>query len=260
MIAKSAGILSGIHVARRVFKTLDEGCRVYVHTEDGESFKKGDELIEVFGPLPVLLTAERTALNFVQQLSGVATRTNEFVTTLRKLGGDHITIRDTRKTVPGLRLLQKAAVVHGGGHNHRIGLDDMVMLKNNHIDALGSISAAVAALKKTGWPQPRRPIPLCIEVRNLAEAKEAASQDPMPQIIMLDNMTPQRILQAANAINQLATKRGLSQPELEVSGGITLDDLPNYAHLPIQRISIGALTHSAPAADIAFRVVPMDKS
>jgi nicotinate-nucleotide pyrophosphorylase (carboxylating) len=254
MVAKQAGVLSGIHVARAVFKALDGGVRVYVNFEDGEKFRPGDELLEVLGPLPVLLTGERTALNFVQQLSGVATLTAKFVKAMGPRRNDRVTLRDTRKTVPGLRVLQKAAVVHGGGHNHRMGLYDMVMLKNNHVDALGSITKAVEALKQSGWGRGRMRLPICIEVRNLKEAREAASQDPMPDIIMLDNMSPAQVVQAAEAIEALARKRGLARPELEVSGGVTLETIGNYAKLPIDRISVGALTHSAPAVDIAFRV------
>jgi nicotinate-nucleotide pyrophosphorylase (carboxylating) len=255
MLAKQAGVISGIHVARAVFKALDPGARVYVHFEDGELFRPGDELLEVLAPLPVLLTGERTALNFVQQLSGVATLTAQYVAALGKpKAGRRITIRDTRKTVPGLRILQKAAVVHGGGFNHRLRLDDMVMLKNNHVDALGSISAAVEALKASGWLRRKPRLPLCIEVRNLAETREATSQDPMPEIIMLDNMSPARVLKAAALVDQAAERRGVPRPELEVSGGITLETIGCFASLPIDRISVGALTHSAPAVDIAFRI------
>jgi nicotinate-nucleotide pyrophosphorylase (carboxylating) len=256
MLAKQAGVVSGIHVARAVFKHLDPHCRVYVHFEDGEEFRPGDELLEVLASLPVLLTGERTALNFIQQLSGVATLTAQYVKAmgLKASEADRVTVRDTRKTVPGLRVLQKAAVVHGGGHNHRMRLDDMVMLKNNHVDALGSITKAVEALKASGWGSGKHRLPICIEVRNQKEAKEAASQEPMPDIIMLDNMSPDQVLKAATMIGELAKKRGVDRPQLEVSGGITLETIGAYAKLPIDRISVGALTHSAPAVDIAFRI------
>lgn len=249
-LAKQPGVLSGIDVARMVFEKLG-GRGVQFHTlkDNGESFAAGNELARVTAPLPVLLAGERVSLNFLQQLSGVATLTCQFVA---RLGSSRVGVFDTRKTVPLLRRLQKRAVVHGGGRNHRFGLDDMAMLKNNHIDAAGGMDAAVAALRDRGFFRRKPQLQLCIEARNTNEAISAMRLGA--DIVMLDNMTPAQIRRAVERLERVAKAEQHAMPQIEVSGGITLKTIAKLRDLPIDRVSVGAITHSAPAVDISFRI------
>jgi nicotinate-nucleotide pyrophosphorylase (carboxylating) len=251
-LAKQDGVVSGIDVARLVFEEVDPACRFKVLLRNGARFAKRSALAEVRGPLASLLTAERTALNFVQQLSGVATLTAAFV---EAIGNGGPGIYDTRKTVPLLRWLQKRAVLHGGGRNHRFGLDDMAMLKNNHIDAAGGVAAAVSLLRA----KPRtRTIPLCVEARDLKEATEALRE--RAKIIMLDNMSPGEMRRAAAVLRGEAASLRIPMPQIEISGGVSLKNIGKLRGLPMDRISIGALTHSAPAIDISLRIMPSRRS
>jgi nicotinate-nucleotide pyrophosphorylase (carboxylating) len=248
--AKSDGVLSGTALADAAFRQAGSGVRVQWQAANGDPVTAGQTIATMEGPMATLLLGERVALNFLQQMSGIATLTRQFVEIAR--GGKYRPgIFDTRKTTPLLRAWQKQAVLHGGGKSHRFALYDMAMLKDNHIDAAGGITQAVEMLAENGFFK-RRPRPgLCIEVRNTDEALEATQS--RADIIMLDNMTPAGIRAAANAVNAEAARLERDVPELEISGGITLKNLGKYADLPVQRISVGALTHSAPALDISMR-------
>ena len=252
-LAKSHGRLSGMKAAREVFRQLAPRATFTPLMNDGDNFSPGDQLARVQAPVRVLLTGERTALNFLQQLSGVATLTSHFV---EALGPDSpIHVFDTRKTVPLMRALQKEAVLHGGGRNHRMGLFDMALIKNNHVDACGSVTAAVGRLTEDGFFKRKPRLKLCVEARDNDEAREATACGA--DIIMLDNMSASEIRRAVEVIKGEANARRKPLPEIEISGGITPAALRRMKNLPIQRVSAGALTHSAPAADISFRIRPL---
>lgn len=252
-LAKGAGVVSGMAAAREVFRQLAPRARFTVLLGDGASFVAGDILARVEGPYHRLLTGERTALNFLQQLSGVATLTRRHVGALGP--GSRIGIYDTRKTVPLLRTLQKEAVVHGGGRNHRMGLFDMALIKNNHVDACGGVRGAVDLLARDGFFARRPRLKLCVEARDDAEAVEAALAGA--DIVMLDNMDAAGIRRAVRLIGAAVARAGLPGPEIEVSGGVTPQTLRRMRDLPIDRVSVGGLTHSAPAVDISFRIRPL---
>ncbi|MGI8907844.1 MAG: carboxylating nicotinate-nucleotide diphosphorylase [Candidatus Sumerlaeaceae bacterium] len=247
-LAKQNGILSGNAIVNEVFSQLSPAAKVRWRIRDGEAFTKGMVLGEVSGPFAILLQGERVSLNFLQRMSGIATLTNQFVQALGPAG--NIGIYDTRKTTPLLREFEKQAVVHGGGQNHRFGLYDMAMLKNNHIDAAGGVASAVARLHENGFFDPRSRRHLCIEARDLAEALDALSN--RADIVMLDNMPPRKIREVVAKIETRARQLRRPMPQIEVSGGITLKNIRNYSRLPIDRISVGAITHSAPSLDIAL--------
>jgi nicotinate-nucleotide pyrophosphorylase (carboxylating) len=249
-MAKADGVVSGTALADAAFREAGRGVRVKWTVHDGDRVLAGKTIAMLEGPMATLLLGERVALNFLQRMSGVATLTRAFVDVAN--GGKYKPgIFDTRKTTPLLRAWEKQAVLHGGGQSHRFALYDMAMLKDNHIDAAGSISTAVGMLEANGFFKRRPQAGLCIEVRNTAEAVEATRC--RADIILLDNMTPAEIRTAAVAVCDEAKRAGRAVPELEISGGITLRNLKKYADLPVQRISVGALTHSAPALDISMR-------
>lgn len=250
LIAKAPGVISGSALAMAAFQQAGRGVKITWNIEDGQRVEPGDTIAAVEGPMATLLLGERVALNFLQQMSAVATLTAQFVAIARQ-GTHQPGIYDTRKTTPLLRAWEKKAVVDGGGCSHRFALYDMAMLKDNHIDAAGGIAAAVERLEANGFFEKRPRAGLCIEVRNLKEALEATEN--RADIIMLDNMTPAEIRAAARAVAARSADLGCAPPELEISGGITLKNLKSYASLPVQRISIGALTHSAPALDISMK-------
>lgn len=252
-LAKQDGVLSGTELVKSVFSQLAPSSRVKFARKDGDSFRAGEILGEVSGPLRALFSGERVALNFLQQLSGVATMTSEYVSALGPK--TRIGIYDTRKTTPLLRLPEKEAVVHGGGRNHRFGLFDMAMLKNNHIDAAGGINAAVTRLNKNGFFFRKPRLILCIEARTADEALAATAAGA--DIVMLDNMRPAQLRRCVTKICGESKRLGLPRPSIEISGGITPAKLPALRNLPIDRISVGAVTHSASAIDISFRIVPM---
>lgn len=249
LIAREWGVLSGSRAIVHVFTQLWPASVVRMMKQDGETFAPGDLLLEVEAPVRVLLSGERTALNFVQRLSGVASMTRKFVETLGE--NSRIGIYDTRKTTPLLRCLQKMAVVHGGGLNHRFGLYDMAMIKNNHIDALGSVEAVVGKLRENDFFE--KNLGLCIEARNLSEATSALRCGAT--IVMLDNMPVSMIRASVAKLTQIARDEQLTMPQIEISGNVTLDNIHHYTDLPIDRISIGALTHSAPSVDVSMRLV-----
>ena len=236
-IAKADGVLCGIEVAMRVFSLLDEEFTYTLYQKDGENVKKGDIIAEIEGRTIYLLKGERTALNLLQHMSGIATLTNECV---MQIEGTEATIADTRKTLPGLRSLQKYAVTCGGGKNHRYNLSDCAMLKDNHIDAKGGITPAVKALReKIGHT-----VKIEVETRTLEEVKEALSAGA--DIIMLDNMDNDTMAEAVKIVNKKAL--------LEASGNLTPERLRSVALLGVDILSIGALTHSVTAFDISMRM------
>ena len=236
-IAKADGVLCGIDVAMRVFQLLDEGFTCVLHKKDGDEIKKGDLIAELKGKTVRLLKGERTALNLIQHMSGIATLTNECV---KQTIGTKATIADTRKTLPGLRSLQKYAVTCGGGRNHRYNLSDCAMLKDNHIDAKGGITPAVKAHReKIGHT-----VKIEVETRTLDEVKEALSAGA--DIIMLDNMSNETMAEAVKIVDSRAL--------LEASGNLTKERLHSVAQLGVDILSIGALTHSVEAFDISMRM------
>jgi nicotinate-nucleotide pyrophosphorylase (carboxylating) len=238
IFAKESLVLAGLQVAQEVFTTLDPAMSFDTTFQDGHRVETGDEILTVYGKLQALLTGERTALNFLQRLSGIATITRQYVD---RVAGSNVRLTDTRKTIPGWRRLEKYAVKIGGGHNHRFGLYDGILIKDNHIVACGGISEAVARVRNN------RPqlLPIEVEVSDLNQVKEALESGV--DIIMLDNMD----LNDINTAVSLVDGRAL----VEVSGGVVLDTLAEVADMGVDIISIGALTHSARAVDISMRVV-----
>jgi nicotinate-nucleotide pyrophosphorylase (carboxylating) len=236
--AKQSGILAGIPLARLVFKVVDKDLEFHAHAADGGRVERGTVLAEVEGSTHSILTGERLALNLLQRLSGIATKTNEYVTAAQ---GQAVRIADTRKTTPGHRTLEKYAVRIGGGSNHRFGLYDAVMIKDNHIKAAGGITAAVHAAKT------RIPHTMMIEVEaeTLAQAEEAVQAGA--HIVMFDNMSAAAMAEAAAVIRRLAP-----HIVLEASGGITPERVADVARSGVDIISVGSLTHSFQALDISL--------
>lgn len=239
-LAKQAGVLSGLYVARECFRQLDTTVRFEEKTAEGEAFAAGVVLAEVTGPAASLLTAERVALNFLQRLCGTATLTRAFVD---KVCGTRARIVDTRKTTPGLRILEKAAVRAGGGRNHRFALYDGILLKDNHIAAVGGVAQAVAAAR-AGAPHSLR---IEVEVTDLQQLREAMAAGA--DTVLLDNMNL-NLLEDAVAM-------GGGRVLLEASGGVTLDTVSDIAQTGVDLISVGALTHSAGAIDISLELQPV---
>ncbi len=237
-LAKADGVLCGIEVALRVFTLLQPDFQYEVYINDGEQVKKGDIIAKVKGKTRTILKGERTALNLLQHMSGIASMTNRIV---KIVEGTNASIADTRKTLPGLRPIQKYAVTVGGGKNHRYNLSDAAMLKDNHIDAGGGITNAVAALKKRLGHMTK----VELEVRNLEELKEALCANV--DVIMLDNMDNKTMKKAVEITDGKAL--------LEASGGITEETIRGVAETGVDIISIGALTHSVKAFDISLKIV-----
>ena len=237
VVAKEDMVVAGIGIFKEVFSFSEEEVKFTDRVEDGEPVKSGDVLTEMSGNLGDILTAERVALNFLQRMCGIATLTRRYVDEIRGTGAK---ILDTRKTTPGLRVLEKYAVMIGGGFNHRFGLYDGILIKDNHIDAAGGIIAAVDRVKK-GVPHTLK---IEIEVKNLREVEEALSAGV--DIIMLDNMEVEEIKKAVSLI-----KGGVL---VEASGNITLSNVKRIAETGVDFISIGALTHSAPSSDISLKL------
>ena len=242
MIAKQDGVLSGLTVAEAVFKKVDPRIEMQVAFTDRSLLQTGDKICRISGPTKSILSGERVALNFLQHLSGIATRTAQFV---EKVSNTDVQILDTRKTTPCMRRLEKTAVVDGGGVNHRLGLYDAVMIKDNHVDAAGGIKAAISCLKRK-FPH-GMDMPVIVEVRNLEELKEALIHEP--DRVLLDNFTSPRVKEAVKVVHQAEIKKTV---EIEVSGGITLETVASFALPGVNYISVGSLTHSAPAFDISL--------
>ena len=236
IIAKRAGVIAGLPVAEAVFRRVDPDLRLSPHVRDGDSVTPGDIVAEVNGPGQGMLAAERLALNFLQHLSGIATLTRAFVDAV---DGTKAIVLDTRKTHPGYRVLEKYAVRMGGGHNHRMSLHDMLLVKDNHIEAAGSITTAVEQARSL---HPNLPIE--VEVKNLDELREAVGLNV--DRIMLDNMDLDQMQEAVRLTG--------GRVDLEASGGVDLERVAAIAATGVDYISIGALTHSAPALDLSMLV------
>lgn len=239
LIAKATGVVAGLGVALRVWREMDDGISMDVAVGDGGRVTVGDRVATVEGRTRGIISGERVALNFLQHLSGVATATAQLAA---RLEGTGTRLLDTRKTTPGMRSLEKQAVVLGGGENHRMGLWDMALIKDNHIAATGSIAAAVAAVR-AAHPDVR----VEVEVGNAVELDEALRAQV--DRIMLDNMTPADIREAVGL-----ARAHSSRPEIELSGGVTGATLAEFVGLGVDFVSVGAVTHSAPALDISLEL------
>ncbi|MES2781036.1 MAG: carboxylating nicotinate-nucleotide diphosphorylase [Bacteroidota bacterium] len=240
IVAKEDGILAGVLLGEYIFKKVDPALDVKLLKQDGSWVKAGDVVMEIKGSSISMLTAERTVLNFIQRLSGVSTQTNRYV---KVLEGLHTQILDTRKTTPGMRLLEKWAVKNGGGANHRIGLYDMILIKDNHIDFAGGIAQALSRTQQY-LKDNNLDLKIEIETRNFQEVNQVLAIGGVDRI-MLDNFSVPMLQEAV----QLIDKRF----ETEASGGITLDTLRAYAETGVDFISSGALTHSVKSLDLSMR-------
>jgi nicotinate-nucleotide pyrophosphorylase (carboxylating) len=243
VIAKAELVVAGVEAAAAVFAAVDPDVDIGVVRSDGVAAARGDVVLELAGRAGPILTAERTALNFLGRLSGIATCTRAFVDAVRGTG---VRVVDTRKTTPGWRALEKAAVRAGGGNNHRMGLYDMVMIKNNHIAAAGGITAAVRRVRERNVER----LPIEVEVRTPEELEEALALHV--DRVLLDNMKPPALARAVERAHQL----GADRPELEASGNVTLANIREVAATGVDMISVGALTHSAPVADLSLTMDP----
>ena len=239
LIVKEQGIIAGVEMARKVFDKFDPELKMTVYINDGTEVKPGDIAFEVEGRVRSLLQTERVMLNIMQRMSGIATVTAKYQ---KLLDGLKTKVLDTRKTTPGLRMLEKEAVRIGGGCNHRIGLFDMILIKDNHVDFAGGIKEAVESAKKY-CKETGRDLKIELEVRNEDEIKQALEVGV--DRIMLDNFTPERTREAVKMINGAV--------EIESSGGITFDTLRAYGECGVDFISVGALTHSVKGLDMSFK-------
>lgn len=240
LLIKEEGILAGVEMAQRIFKDFDPNLKMEIFIKDGTAVKPGDIAFTVEGKVRSLLQTERLMLNVMQRMSGIATVTNKYV---KRLEGLHTRILDTRKTTPGLRMIEKAAVKIGGGVNHRIGLFDMILLKDNHIDFAGGIEKAITRAKEY-LKEKGKDLKIEIEVRNMDELEEDMRIGGIDRI-MLDNFTPE--------LTRKAVKRIGGKYETESSGGITFDTIRDYAECGVDFISVGALTHSVKGLDMSFK-------
>jgi nicotinate-nucleotide pyrophosphorylase (carboxylating) len=244
-IAKQDLILAGLEIADLVFGWFDEYIQIESTVADGDEIKEGKVFARVIGDAQMLLSAERVALNFLQRLSGIATMTRQYV---QAIAGTKAKIVDTRKTTPGLRVLEKYAVSVGGASNHRLGLDDGVLIKDNHLAMAGGVAEAVRRAREVVGHLHK----IEVEVASLEQVNEAL--EAKADILLLDNMTPELVRAAVQAVN--AREGESRRTVLEASGGINLSNARQYAEAGVDLISIGALTHSAPAVDISFKIKP----
>lgn len=242
LIIKENGVLAGVEVARKIFHAFDPELKMSVLINDGAEVKVGDIAFVVEGKIQSLLQTERLMLNIMQRMSGVATRTREYV---KALEGTNTRVLDTRKTTPGLRLLEKEAVKIGGGVNHRIGLYDMILLKDNHVDFAGGIDKAILRAQEY-CKEKGKNLKIEIEVRSFDELAQVMSVGGVDRI-MLDNFTPENTRKAVEII--------AGKYETESSGGITFATLKEYAECGVDYISVGALTHSVKSLDMSFKAV-----
>jgi len=242
MLAKEDGILAGVEVASLVFKSVDADLAIETYLPDGAQLHKGDHIMKVTGKSQSILSAERTALNFIQRMSGIATFTNSVVT---KLKGLHTRLLDTRKTTPGNRIVEKMAVKIGGGHNHRFGLYDMVMIKDNHVDFAGGIEKAVAKTLDYLHEKGKK-LKIEVEVRNFDELNHVLNLKGVDRV-MLDNFTPTDLKKAIDLVD--------GRLETEASGGINIDTIRAFAESGVDFISVGALTHQIKSLDISLKAV-----
>ena len=246
LLIKEEGVFAGVEIAKEVFRRFDPTMEVEVFIEDGTHVKPGDIVMSVKGKIQSLLQTERLMLNILQRMSGIATMTNKYV---ERLKGTKTRVLDTRKTTPGMRMLEKLAVKIGGGTNHRIGLFDMILLKDNHIDFAGGIENAISRcheyLKEKG-----KDLKIEIEVRDFAELQRVLDFGGVDRI-MLDNFTPAETKKAVDLI--------AGRYETESSGGITFDTIRDYAEQGVDFVSVGALTHSVKGLDMSFKAADSDK-
>lgn len=240
IVAKADGVVAGLQIAEAVFRKVSARVAFEPRVRDGDRVAPGDDVATIRGPLRSILTAERTALNFLQRLSGVATLTRRFVDAVEGTGA---AILDTRKTTPGWRTLEKAAVRAGGGQNHRTGLFDMVLIKENHIAAAGGVAEALRRVRQSNAAG----LPVEVEVRSLSELEAALAEGV--EYVLLDNMSVETMTAAVERVRA----SGLDVA-LEASGNMTLDRVRAVAATGVQRISVGALTHSTPALDLSLLV------
>ncbi len=239
LLAREDLLLAGMDVFCRVFELLSPAVTIEAYFEDGQEVPAGEKVCALKGPVDVILLGERTALNFLQRMSGIATMTRAYV---KRVNNKDIRVVDTRKTAPGLRMLDKYAVLAGGGHNHRFGLYDGILIKDNHIIAAGSITRAIVLAREKS----PHTVKVEVEVEDLAGAEEAVKAGA--DIILLDNMSPAELQDAVELINGRAL--------VEASGGITLDNIHDIARTGVDIISVGALTHSPRAADFSLQLKP----
>jgi nicotinate-nucleotide pyrophosphorylase (carboxylating) len=244
IIARERAILAGVETAAEVFRRVDSTIEAAIACKDGSEVTAGDSVLELRGAARSILKAERVALNFLQRLSGIATMTRKFV---EAAGNDRVKILDTRKTTPGLRALEKAAVVAGGGQNHRFGLFDMVMLKDNHLATAAGLPAFAKALRK--FRQARPDIQIEVEADALEQVHAFLEIDGI-DVILLDNMKPAQIREAVAL--------GKGKVKFEASGGVTLKNIRQIAATGVEFISIGALTHSPRAVDFSLELAPVE--
>lgn len=242
LLIKEEGILAGVDVAKDVFYKFDPELKVDVFIEDGAHVKPGDVAFVVTGKVQSLLQTERLVLNLMQRMSGIATITNKYV---KLLEGTKTKVLDTRKTTPGLRMLEKQAVKIGGGENHRIGLFDMILLKDNHVDFAGGIKNAITRAKQY-LKEKNKDLKIEIEVRNFDELNEALNVGGVDRI-MLDNFTVEDTRKAVDIVN--------GRVELESSGGITFETIRDYAVTGVDYVSVGALTHSVKSLDMSLKAI-----
>jgi nicotinate-nucleotide pyrophosphorylase (carboxylating) len=237
IIAKSPCVIAGLDVALEAFRQLDPAIAAQTIMGDGSLCEPGDIVATLQGSAAPMLTAERTALNFIQRLSGIATLTRAFV----DAAGGRITVLDTRKTTPTLRLLEKYAVRAGGGNNHRGGLDDGILIKDNHVRLAGGVREAVRRMKEAG-----QEMPIEVEAQSLEEVDAAVAAGA--DVILLDNLS---IAELRDAVRRVG-----GRAKTEISGGVTLERIPELASTGADYVSVGALTHSAPSADLSFELEP----
>ncbi|MDO5664672.1 MAG: carboxylating nicotinate-nucleotide diphosphorylase [Bacteroidia bacterium] len=242
LLIKEEGILAGVEIAKIVFHHFDKNLSVEVFINDGAHVKPGDVAFIVSGKVQSLLQTERLVLNIMQRMSGIATTTNKYV---KLLEGTKTKVLDTRKTTPGMRMLEKQAVKIGGGENHRIGLFDMILLKDNHVDFAGGIENAIHGAQKY-LKEKNKQLKIEIEVRNFDELNQALNTGGADRI-MLDNFTPEQTREAVKIVNE--------RVELESSGGITFDTIRQYAECGVDYISVGALTHSVKSLDMSLKAI-----
>lgn len=247
LIIKEEGILAGVEIAKEIINYFDPALRMEQFLKDGDAVKPGDIAFKVYGKELSLLQVERTMLNIMQRMSGIAT-TAHYYQTLIEDTGCHVL--DTRKTTPGLRLLEKEAVKIGGGMNHRIGLFDMILLKDNHVDFAGGITEALSRAR-TYCQQKNLDLRIEIETRTMDEITEALNTG-IPDRIMLDNFTPAKTKEAVQLIRGWKSEKYV---EIESSGGITKDTIRSYAETGVDFVSVGALTHSVKSLDMSFKAV-----
>ena len=248
LIIKEEGILAGVEVAKEIINYFDPECRIEQYLNDGDHVRKGDIAFKVWGKELSLLQIERTMLNVMQRMSGVATTAHRYQSLI---ADTQCHVLDTRKTTPGLRYLEKEAVALGGGMNHRIGLFDMILLKDNHVDFAGSITAALTRARDYCKAKGKN-LKIEIEVRNDEELAEALATG-IPDRIMLDNYTPERTREAVRTIREW--EKSHHKMEIESSGGITIGTLRDYALTGVDFVSVGALTHSYKSLDMSFKAV-----